>query len=75
MITIEQIQVKLADAIKQNKMSQIEIAHRLNVNPATISHYIHGTKMPALETFANLCDILNIDTNYILCIGENKKDK
>ncbi len=32
--------------------------------------------MPALDTLANLCKVLDVDTNYILCQDlEEKKDK
>lgn len=67
MITLEQIQKRLADAIKQSGMSQSEIARRLGVKHPQISCYVHGKKMPALDTFANLCKLLDVDADYILC--------
>lgn len=66
MITLEQIQKRLAEAIKESGMSQTDIARALKINQSNISHYIKGDKMPALDTFANLCKLLDIDTNYIL---------
>lgn len=27
--------------------------------------------MPALDTFANLCEVLDLDANEILCINKN----
>lgn len=75
MITINEIQMKLADAIKQSGLSQAEIARRLNVNPTQICSYLKGRKMPALDTFANLCAILDLDTDDILCVSEYKKNK
>lgn len=67
MITIEQIQERLAQAIKQSGMSQTDIAKKINVTQSAIAHYVKGDILPALDTFANLCKILDIDTNYILC--------
>lgn len=67
MITLEQIQFRLAEAIKQSGLSQSEIARRLGVNHTQISCYVSGKKMPALDTLANLCKILNVETDYILC--------
>lgn len=67
MITIEQIQKRLAEAIKQSGMTQNALAKELNVRQQTISCYIKGSKMPALDTLANLCKLLDVDTNYILC--------
>ncbi|MDE7075943.1 MAG: helix-turn-helix domain-containing protein [Clostridia bacterium] len=67
MITLEQIQKRLAEVIKQSGMSQTTIAKALNITQSNISHYLKGDKMPALDTLANLCKLLDIDTNYILC--------
>lgn len=67
MITLEQIQKRLAEAIKQSGMTQTAIAKELNVRQQTISCYINGSKMPALDTLANLCKLLDLDTSYILC--------
>lgn len=70
MITLKQIQIKLAEAIKLSGMPQAELAKLLGVSQSLISHYLHGNKMPALDTFANLCKILDVDSNDILCINE-----
>lgn len=72
MITIKQIQERLAEAIKQSNMTQTAIAKKLGVRQQTISHYIYGDIMPALDTFANLCAILDIDANDILCIDSQR---
>ncbi len=73
MITLEQIQIKIAEAIKQSGLTQTEIARQLAINPTQICSYLHGRKMPALDTLANLCAVLDLDANDILCISENKK--
>ena len=59
--------MRLAEAIKQSNLSQLTIAKAIGVCQQTISCYIHGKKMPALDTLANLCKLLDVDTNYILC--------
>ena len=71
-IRLDQIQIKLAEAIKQSKLTQTQIASLLNVSPTQICSYIKGRKMPALDTFANLCAILDLDANDILCVSEFK---
>ena len=70
MITIEQIQKRLAEAIKQSGMTQTQLAQRLGIKQPTIGQYLSGRAMPALDTLANLCKILDIDANHILCIEE-----
>ncbi len=67
MITLEQIQKRLAEVIKQSGMTQTEIAQKIGIKQQQISCYINGQKMPALDTLANLCKILDVDANYILC--------
>ena len=67
MITIQQIQQNIAEAIKQCGLTQTELAKRLGVSQQTISHYVKGDKLPALDTFANLCVALDVDPTEILC--------
>ncbi len=74
MITIDKIQLRLAKAINQSGITKTEIANRVNVRPTQISSYIHGRKMPALDTFAKLCAVLDLDANEILCVDEFQTD-
>ena len=67
MISIEQIQKRLAEVIKQSGLSQTAIAKALNIKQPTVGQYLSGRSMPALDTLANLCKLLDVDTNYILC--------
>ncbi len=68
MITIEQIQKRLAEEIKHSGLSQTEIAKRVNVKQPTIGQYLSGRAMPALDTFANLCKALDLNPAEILCL-------
>ena len=68
MITLTQIHSKLAEAIKYSGFTQTELAKRLGVSQSCIAHYVKGRKMPALDTLANLCQIIGADANDILCL-------
>lgn len=68
MIAVEQIKIKIQDAIKLSGLTHTEIARHLGVTQQTVSHYVKGDKMPALDTLANLCALLDLDANEILCI-------
>ena len=68
MITLEDIRKNIVEAIKTSGMSQIEIAKKLNIKQPTIAQYLSGRAMPSLDTFANLCVILDLDANEILNI-------
>lgn len=70
MITIEQIRNKISTAIKNSGLTQSAIAKNIGVCQQAVSHYIKGDKMPALDTLANLCDLLDLDANDMLCIHE-----
>ena len=66
MVTLETIQKNLAAAIRQSGMTQTELGRRLGVSQQTISHYLKGDKLPALDTFANLCAIIDVNPQDIL---------
>ena len=71
MIVQSQIQQRLAEAIRQSGMTQKEIAREMQMSQQMISQYLLGKKMPALDTFANLCAVLDVDPAYILCLQDN----
>lgn len=58
--------MRLRDAIKSSNITQKELADRLGVNPSTISKYMRLNKFPSLDTFANICDILDVSADEIL---------
>ncbi|MDE5729252.1 MAG: helix-turn-helix domain-containing protein [Clostridia bacterium] len=66
MKSFKEIQKTLRSAIKTSSLQQKEIAQRLNVHPTTINKYMHRDTLPALDTFANLCEILDVSADDIL---------
>ena len=68
MVTLDQIRERLQAAIKQSGQSQTALAKQIGVGQQTISEYLRGKSMPALDTFANLCAVLDVDPAYILCL-------
>ena len=70
MIEIDKIRKKLQEAIKQSGMTQTDIAKRVGVIQQTIACYLSGKALPALDTFAKLCAVLDLDANEILCVDE-----
>lgn len=67
MITTEQIKIKVSEAIRQSSLTQTAIARALNITQSTVAHYVKGDILPSLDVFANLCKLLDVNTNYILC--------
>lgn len=74
MITIAQIQKKIAEAIKQSGKTQTEIGRQLGISQQTVSHYVKGDKLPALNTLANLCVLLDVDPADILCTEDYENE-
>ena len=70
MIVLSQIHNKLATAIKDSGLTQTAIAKHLGVSQQTIGQYLSGRAMPALDTFANLCAVLELDPAEILCLND-----
>lgn len=66
MIKIEEIQKRLREAIQYGNISQKELAKKLGVNPSTVSKYMRLDKYPSLDTFANICEILDVSADEIL---------
>lgn len=75
MVTLNEIQKKLASAIRGSGRTQTAIAKELGISQQTVSHYIKGDIYPALDTLANLCALLDLDANDILCIHEYAEPK
>lgn len=66
MIMLNDIQKRLREAIETSSLSKKELAERLNIDPSTISRYLHDDKFPSIETFANLCEVLDVSADDIL---------
>ena len=59
--------MNIIDIYTLNLYDSHQIFKELNIRQSNISQYIKGQKMPALDTLANLCKLLDVDANYILC--------
>lgn len=73
MITVEDIKKQLIAAIKQSGKSQTELAKQLKITQSSIAHYLKGDIAPAIDTLANICAILDLDANEILCVNYNRQ--
>ena len=66
MIDIIEIQKRLREAIQYSHITQKELAEKLGINASTVSKYMRLDKYPSLDTFANICEILDVSADEIL---------
>ena len=67
---LAQIQTRLRESIKHSVYSQKEIAQAIGVSAQTVSKYMKLDIFPALDTFAKLCKLLDVKSDYILGITD-----
>ena len=65
---MEQSEIKnrLAESIRNSGMSITEIASKLGVSISIVAQYCNTKKLLALDTFAKLCKIIDVSSDYIL---------
>ena len=69
-IRLNQISQKISEAIKTSGFTQTHLASLLGISQQVVSTYINGKKRPALDTFANLCKVLDLDPAEMLCLND-----
>ncbi len=67
---LKDIQQRLRECIEKSGIPQKEIAKRIGVSAQTVSKYMRSNIFPALDTFAKLCTVLEVSSDYILGISE-----
>ena len=70
MITLQLIQERIIEAIKQSGLTQTEIAKQIGVRQPSVGQYLSGRALPALDTFARLCQVLDVSPEYILGLSD-----
>ena len=64
------IKERLKQEIKNSNKTIKEISKLLGVSPEMITQYCTTKKLPRLDTFAKLCEILGVSADYILGLKE-----
>ena len=67
---LKDIQRRLRESIARNGLQQKELARRVGVTAQTVSKYMKKDIFPALDTFAKLCAVLDVRSDYILGIAD-----
>lgn len=67
---VEAIKTRLREEIKQSGMTTVEIAQRVGVSPEMITQYCTTKKLPRLDTFVKLCQVLDVSADYLLGLND-----
>ena len=67
---LKDIQQRLRVCIAASGLQQKEIAKKIGVSAQTVSKYMKKDVFPALDTFAKLCALLDVRSDYVLGIAE-----
>lgn len=60
---------------KQVKLTQAQIAEKLNISQQAYSSWEHGTKKPTQENLVKIAQILNVSVDYLVGNSEEKSDE
>ena len=65
---------RIKEIRQEKKLSQKDLAKKLNISQQAISLYEKGDREPKLETWQKLADFFDVPTSYLQGFGISKKD-
>jgi len=61
---------------KMNKITQLELAEKLNYSDKAVSKWEHGESLPSIEVLCEIASVFGVDMNYLVSDNtESKKPK
>ena len=61
---------RLRESLKINKMSQIELAKKINMSQGIVNNYCTGKREPSLDVLISICKVLDETADYLLVLEE-----
>ena len=65
---------RISDLLKQNGLTQKELADKVGITYVSMSRYISGDRIPKGPVIANLATALHVDAGYLLGINTEEND-
>ena len=62
----EQFNERLQQAISMSGMTQKELAEKVGITEAAVSHYLKGDRMPRSAVAVKLADVLNMSVDELM---------
>jgi transcriptional regulator with XRE-family HTH domain len=59
--------MRLKQLREENKLSQLDLANKLNMSQQAISAYEKGSREPDIDTIKKIAEYFNVSTDYLLC--------
>ena len=69
---IELFAQRLRKSLQINKVSQSELARRINKSQSVVNNYCSGEREPSLEVLVLICKALGASADYLLGIDIEK---
>lgn len=66
---------RLSLCMEQNGLNGAELSSISGVTAATISRYLNGLRMPAVDNIIQLADALDVSVDYLLGLHDVPEDK
>lgn len=57
---------RLNQSLKNNKMSQSELARKINMSQGVVNNYCNSKREPTLDVLITICKTLNESADYLL---------
>lgn len=67
---IEYFGDKLKTLRKSKKLTQAELADKLEISKSSVTSYEQGRIYPSLEIFSKICETLDVSSDYLLGISD-----
>ena len=61
---------KVIELMKQEGLSQKQLAEKINVTEASISRYLKGERVPRIDVIVKLANVFNVSIEYLQGIKE-----
>ena len=60
----------IVELMKQEGLSQKELAEKINVTEASMSRYIKGERIPRIDVLVKIASVFNVSIEYLLGLKE-----
>ena len=73
MIDFRKVGRKISSYRKRKNLSQNELAERMYVSRQLVSKWENGTGIPKIDHIIDLCEILDVNFEELLCLNDEKE--